>query len=109
MDARLSQQLSDLKDDMWWMKEANCRNMDVELFFLEEQTGRNYSDFAKEVCNTCDVSQQCLDYANKNMFDYGMFGGMSPNERKRYRGRFPGVSSQGARGNGRTFSDITVH
>lgn len=109
MDARLNHQLSDIKDEMWWIDQANCRNMDVNLFFLAEQTGANYSDFAKEVCRSCDVSQQCLDYANRNMFDYGMFGGMSPKERSRYRGRVDGVSSQGNRGVGRSFSDITVH
>lgn len=93
MDAQLNIKMSDIRDEMWWMDHANCRNMDVNLFFLHEQTGNNYSSFAREVCASCDVSKQCADYADKNMFDHGLFGGLSPNERKKRRAKIRAVQS----------------
>jgi len=108
MDARLNVILSRLRDEMEWMDHANCRNMDTSLFFLADQTGAQYSSFAKEVCAECDVSQNCLDYANENMFDYGMFGGLSPKQRSRYRARVLGVPSDGNRGNARAVHDSVL-
>jgi WhiB family redox-sensing transcriptional regulator len=87
MVTRLDVELSDLRSESWWMQHANCKNMDISLFFLEEQTGFSYDSFAREVCDTCDVSKQCLDYANRNMYMTGLFGGMSPKQREKYRAK----------------------
>lgn len=66
-----------------WMPEANCRNMDVDLFF--SGTGGNYTSFVKEVCADCPVQEECLWYANETSSDDGYFGGMTPRERMRWR------------------------
>lgn len=66
-----------------WMDEANCKNMDVNIFFADN--GRNYDPFAKEVCLECTVIEDCAWYANETSADSGMFGGMTPNERAVWR------------------------
>jgi WhiB family redox-sensing transcriptional regulator len=66
-----------------WMKDANCARMDVDLFFPE--VGLPYNLFAKEVCATCPVSEECLWFSNETSSDYGMWGGLSPMERRRWR------------------------
>lgn len=73
-----------VKSAMDWMDEANCRDMDVNLFF-PEKAGGTYSPFAREVCSLCTVQEECLWYANETSADVGMFGGMSPEERRLWR------------------------
>ena len=72
-----------IKSAMDWMEQANCRNMDVELFF--PKLGENYNPFVEEVCMACPVIDQCLWYANETHADHGMFGGMTPNQRSSWR------------------------
>lgn len=72
---------SAMADD--WKDEANCRNMDTELFF--PGLGGNVPQFVKEVCAECTVSEECLWYANETSADYGVWGGMSPRERQAWR------------------------
>lgn len=67
-----------------WVSKANCKNMDTELFFTEG-TGSQYDPFIREVCAECPVIEECLWYANEMHADYGFFGGMSPEERRRWR------------------------
>ena len=71
-----------VKNASWWMQDANCRNMDTELFF---STNNNYDPCVKEVCATCPVSDECLWYANETNSDHGMFGGLSPKQRQAWR------------------------
>jgi WhiB family redox-sensing transcriptional regulator len=68
-----------------WMSEANCSNMDSNLFFPD--TGLPYDPFVREVCGACPVQEDCLWYANETSSDYGMWGGMSPTERQLWRRR----------------------
>jgi len=37
---------------------------------------------AKAVCATCDVRQECLEWALKVRDEYGVLGGTTPGERK---------------------------
>jgi WhiB family redox-sensing transcriptional regulator len=69
---------------MEWMGEANCKGMDTNLFFAETP-GSNYDPFAREVCGSCPVSDECFWYANETSADTGMFGGMSPSQRQEFR------------------------
>lgn len=71
--------------DTSWMSDANCRKMDVNLFFPAR--GATLSPFVKEVCSSCDVAEQCLWYANESIATNGVFGGMSPNQREKWRYR----------------------
>lgn len=66
-----------------WSDDANCRNMDVELFF--PKLGENVSAFAKEVCASCAVQEECLWYANQTRSTDGLFGGMTPSQREAWR------------------------
>jgi len=66
-----------------WMPEANCRNMDTEMFFAGD--GQNYDPFIKEVCRSCPVTEECLWYANESSCVDGVFGGMTPRERMLWR------------------------
>jgi WhiB family redox-sensing transcriptional regulator len=77
--------LSVIYDGLRWADDANCRNMELDLFF--PPVGINISPFVKEVCDTCDVRERCLWYANETSSEYGIFGGMTPNQRRDWRRR----------------------
>lgn len=67
-----------------WMDRANCVGTDTEAFFPE--TGRAAADVtspAMRVCGRCEVRAECLQYAVTNSLDYGIFGGMLPQERRK--------------------------
>jgi len=65
--------------DMSWQDDALCAETDPEIFHPHE--GGSTRD-AKRVCGACDVRQQCLDYAIANRIPDGVWGGLSPLERK---------------------------
>lgn len=51
-----------------WMKRAKCQGMDLNLFFLIEN-----SEEAKQVCETCPVKKQCAEFGKYE--ETGVFGG----------------------------------
>ena len=66
---------------MSWTENAACRGMSQDVFYPED--GSRYP-VARRVCADCPVRQQCLNEAlemETYHARYGMFGGMSPNER----------------------------
>lgn len=69
-----------------WMDEALCAQIDTEMFFPEK--GGSTRD-AKRVCVTCDVKAQCLEYALRNDERFGIWGGLSERERRKYRRGVP--------------------
>lgn len=81
--AILSGVLRDFSRNSEWMEDANCKNMDVNLFF--PKLGATIDPFVKEVCEACPVSEQCLWYANESSSDHGFFGGMAPRDRMLWR------------------------
>ena len=68
-----------------WKNKANCRNMDVNLFF--PALGGNVPPFVREVCGSCEVTEECLWYANETAAEHGVFGGLTPTERRLWRRR----------------------
>lgn len=50
-----------------------------KLFFSESATKQA---IAKSLCNTCDFKQECLEQAIKGNCEFGIFGGLTPAERK---------------------------
>lgn len=62
-----------------WMNFAECAQIDPDLFSALE---RGSATRAKEVCGQCAVRLFCLDYALANDIDTGIYGGLSPGERK---------------------------
>lgn len=70
-----------------WRESAACRNENPELFFpigdgvaAHEQIAR-----AKAVCARCPVREQCLAFAVTTGQDFGVWGGLSSDERRRLR------------------------
>lgn len=69
---------------MSWQEKAACGGQEPELFFPVGNTGpaKLQIDEAKAVCNRCEVSEQCLTWALETGQEFGVWGGMSENERR---------------------------
>lgn len=56
-----------------------CRNVDPELFFpFDSGSG----DEAKAICHTCPVEADCAAWAIATYQEAGIWGGLSPEQRK---------------------------
>lgn len=73
---------NDLKEG--WMVQAACKDKDPDLFFPGEHEQR-LTKAAREVCELCPVSVDCLEYAVKNNIKYGMWGGATEKQRRKVR------------------------
>ena len=64
-----------------------CRQA-PDLFYPEGGDGTAVSDsqMAKKACQSCEVLNQCATYALKYREEYGIWGGMSFNDRKKLLG-----------------------
>lgn len=62
-----------------WQEKAACRTIPVELFFppLEQE-----ADEAKAVCDGCSVKDPCLEFALAAGERFGVWGGLTPQERR---------------------------
>lgn len=67
-----------------WQERALCAQTDPEAFFPEK--GGSTRE-AKAVCASCEVRAECLEYALENDERFGIWGGMSERERRRYKRR----------------------
>ena len=67
-----------------WRDRALCRDTDPSLFFPVGTTGLALVqiDHAKQVCNQCPVTKECLDFALSTNQDSGIWGGLSEEERR---------------------------
>ena len=67
-----------------WRRAAACRNMDTELFFPRGETGAPLEQTvaAKAVCSGCEVRIACLEFAMATRQEYGIFGGLTEQERR---------------------------
>jgi WhiB family transcriptional regulator, redox-sensing transcriptional regulator len=67
-----------------WRHKAACRHEDPELFFPVGNTGPALLQIeeAKAVCRRCPEMERCLQDALETNQDFGVFGGMSEDERK---------------------------
>ncbi|MCC5948098.1 MAG: WhiB family transcriptional regulator [Nitriliruptoraceae bacterium] len=71
-----------------WVRDAACRDVDLEVFFPEPARGKESFADALAYCRTCPVAAECLSYALEDVDReepkrYGMFGGKRPIERFR--------------------------
>lgn len=78
--------------DVWeWQQQGNCQGVDPELFFLEfnlrDGAKRKKEQEAKAVCKGCPVIAKCLNHALTVPEEYGVWGGMSADERHYYQRR----------------------
>lgn len=63
-----------------WREEAVCTETDPELFFPSSSSGSSRK--VKEVCFSCPVREQCLQFALDNGERFGIWGGLSEMERR---------------------------
>lgn len=84
------------QQDTDWMDYANCTSTDPEVFFHEGR-GAHVSRGAKEICNNCEVREDCLDYALDNNENYGVWGGLTAEERMKLRRKRIGRRAIGLR------------
>ena len=73
-------QLIDDEVKLAWQKDALCAQTDPAAFFPEK--GGSTKN-AKKICNTCDVKDECGDYALENDERFGIWGGLSERERRK--------------------------
>jgi WhiB family redox-sensing transcriptional regulator len=67
-----------------WTEQANCRGMDVHIFFPERGMNHRVSKIVKEVCSDCPVKAECLELGMEHDdSDCGYFGGLSHNQRRK--------------------------
>lgn len=62
-----------------WQLNAACADVDSKIFFSAKHKDRA---LALSLCNSCPVKDECLEFAINNECDYGIFGGLFPEERK---------------------------
>lgn len=69
---------------MDWRHQSACLDEDPELFFPIGNTGPALAQVeqAKKVCARCVVREACLQWALDAGQDYGVWGGMSEDERR---------------------------
>ena len=74
---------------MNWHEDAACRKEDPELFFPIGSTGPALVQLsqAKAVCAGCQVQSRCLEWAVTAGVEYGVWGGLSEEERRALRRR----------------------
>jgi WhiB family redox-sensing transcriptional regulator len=76
---------------MSWREEAACRGMDTELWFT---TYTYDGSKGKTICRGCPVQFNCALYAVNNGLWHGIFGGMTPEDRRTFARKF-GVPRHG--------------
>lgn len=70
-----------------WREDSKCGNdgIDPELFFpIGYKSGPDLKQVeqAKSICKQCPAKQDCLEWAIENGVVDGVFGGLTPDERK---------------------------
>jgi WhiB family redox-sensing transcriptional regulator len=70
--------------DHTWRTRAACRTEEPDLFFPIGNTGIALLQIeeAKAVCRRCPVMDSCLQWALETGQDFGVWGGMSEDERR---------------------------
>ena len=83
----VASKLASLEADARWQDFAACKGRDPFEFFGPENAEtvkekKEREDDAKAICSTCEVKQECLDYALEAREAYGIWGGLTELERK---------------------------
>lgn len=80
-----------------WRTRAACKNADPDLFFplpgREQETERR----AKAICAGCRVRTECLADALGNRIEFGVWGGMTEDERRHPQAVPPPVVDDGSK------------
>jgi WhiB family redox-sensing transcriptional regulator len=67
--------------DQEWRALAACKHQTKLFFPAEEKKTVKYSE-ALEICSSCPVVDECLDYAISYEMIHGIWGGKTPNQRR---------------------------
>jgi WhiB family redox-sensing transcriptional regulator len=82
IDHRPAQPVSENWD---WQLLAACRGQDVEIFYHSAGERRRYKaariNQAKQICQQCPVINDCKAWALTTREPYGVWGGLSEDER----------------------------
>ncbi|MFT8593291.1 MAG: WhiB family transcriptional regulator [Bifidobacterium sp.] len=73
--------LFDSSEDLSWQHRALCAQTDPEAFFPEKGGSTRET---KRICAQCEVRELCLEWAIAHDERFGIWGGMSERERRRY-------------------------
>lgn len=76
-DPTLPRLLEGLPEPPAWMDDALCAQVDNDSFFPEKGGS---TKAAKQVCVSCTVAAECLDFALGNGERFGIWGGLSERE-----------------------------
>ena len=81
----VSKALKPVHDKWEWQFDGACRDSDPESFFLDpNMRGSNKHQrelTAIKICNSCPVKQACLDHALSVPEIFGVWGGMTEEQR----------------------------
>lgn len=82
-----------------WADRAACRGMDTDLFYPIGHGPGAYraTRDAQRVCATCPVARQCLQYALLLNDEHGIWGGLTPEQRRALRAGSPPPAAARAR------------
>lgn len=63
-----------------------CQEVGICVFFpTDEETDRytpEEASQARRICHKCHMISECLEFAMQENFEYGIYGGMTPAERR---------------------------
>lgn len=76
--------LDDPEDQVSWQDRGLCAQTDPEAFFPEKGGSARP---AKEVCRSCEVRAECLEYALVHDERFGVWGGKTERERRKLSAR----------------------
>jgi WhiB family transcriptional regulator, redox-sensing transcriptional regulator len=70
-----------------WASRGACRHEDPDLFFPIASIGPALAQIAraKDICDRCEVREDCLAYALETGQDCGIWGGTTEEERREHR------------------------
>ncbi|RSS15373.1 WhiB family transcriptional regulator [Streptomyces sp. WAC05458] len=80
---------ADLPVNTNWRDRSACREEDPDLFFPIGNTGPALLQIeeAKAVCRRCPVMERCLQWALESGQEYGVWGGLDEDDRRRMKRR----------------------
>lgn len=101
------------KDAQWhWQEHGACRQADPLLFFHpqnERGSSRARRDrAAKIICAGCDVRMECADYAVRAREPYGVWGGLSEEDREHIYARLDSRHYPRERGEGLRLAGVEI-
>lgn len=71
----------------WKRQGAVCATHEDPDLWQSENNQRRSRE-AKVLCASCELREPCLDYALERNIGYGIWGGLTPDERRRFARRY---------------------